>query len=177
MAKSEKIYGQEVRFVGKVVKVDDQPRNCEYGTYENMTVVPVIMGQSVDDLDREIIGACEGIEDEDSIKDSENFGRIGTNNPKFSEMIAEFRNKVAAKKFDECFVYAKCSSTFSKKEEGGFVNLTPLLMKPLKREAVKETVERLKKANALWDGVFRPKETVKDSSTSSTSPTYANAWD
>lgn len=175
MAKeTTKIYGEEVRFVGKIVQVDDKPRTCDFGTYENMTVVPIIIGQTVDALDREIMGEDAPVEEE-SLKDSEHYGRIGTTDPKFHKMIAEFRQKVADKKFDECFVYAKCSSNLSKKEAGVFTNLTPLLMKPLNRKEIKENVERLKKANALWDGVFRPKETVVKSET--TSSTYANAWD
>lgn len=176
MAKeTTKIYGQEVRFVGKVVKVDDKPRICEYGVYENMTVVPIVIEQTVDDLDREIMGNTEQFETE-GLKDSENYGRIGTNDPKFHTMIADFRERVARKEFDDCFVYAKCSSTFSKKEEGGFTNLTPIIMQPLNKIAVRETVEKLKKANALWDGVFRPRESAVKSATT-TSETYANAWD
>lgn len=187
MKKQPIVYGQDIITVAKIVKTDAQATTTDFGDYENMTIVPVVAGSNIDDDIRAIMSEEEIAQlENDSIKDSEKFARVGAKvEPKlasnhaanFAARIREFRESLGKKEFDSCYAIIAASSSMTKRDDGEFINLRPTLIKRIKRSEIKEHIERFSKSGKLWNGVFKPKDSAVSKSSETTSNTYANAWD
>lgn len=167
------IYGNEVRIICKVIKFG-VTRSTEFGDYENVLIVPMVFGKEVDDLDAEM--GVEAETSEETLKDSENIVKIGTADDVFKNALKIFRERLNQKDFANCYAYVKGTVSESSYKDGRkFVNFKPSIISDIAGKDKTELARKLQKANALWDGVFRCKETVAKSAT--TSETFANAWD
>ena len=167
------IYGTEVRTICKVVKFDET-RSTEFGEYENVLIVPMVFGKEVDDLDVEM--GIEVSSPEETLLDSENIVKIGTTDDTLKNALKVVRERLDKRDFANCYAYVKGTVSESSYKDGRkFVNFKPSIISDISGKDKTELAKKLQKANALWDGVFRSKESVTKSAT--TSETFANAWD
>ena len=171
------VYGKTIETLAKIIKFDNS-RDSEFGTYENVLIVPVILSgeENLTEYQKDRM-ARKGLKvPEVALKDSEIVVKVGTREPAMQEALKIFRERIAKKEFSSCYAYISGTPSESCYKDGRkFINLRPEIIDDLAGDDLLEEAKRLKKANALWDGIVRPKETSVKSET--TSNTYANAWD
>lgn len=166
--------------VVKIIKFDDNERDTEYGKFLNVTVVPqTVIEQTYSESELAMLKMTgKQVEAKEDFSDSDSVARCGTTETELKEELEKFRSRVNEKKFTSCYAYIKGKVSLSEYKDGRkFINISPTIVSDLSSFMDKETILKFikdfKKQGNLFEGVFEK----KDSSTSSTSSTYANAWD
>lgn len=173
---NKKFYGKSVETIVKFIKTDGIEKGVEFGGYLNCSAVLVTAGgEELTEFQKELIASGDMEAPEPSgYSDSDVVIGVGCKAEKLKSAILEFKKRIDKKQFEDCYAYVSGTPSVSEYKDGRkFVNLGASIIVDLRGKDVASHVKRLQKTGGLWDGIIRPKETAP----TTTSETYANAWD